>query len=113
MHALLLSPRVGGLGYLAALPVVVGLVPHASGGASACRARVEIGLLEVDAAVAAREPCLVGGVRDRIREREEELHVALETTLVVAVTVAPRNKLCDAVPVTGGKLGARTVRPVL
>ena len=42
------------------------------------------------------------GIKDRVREREEELHVALEPVLVRAVVVAPRDELREQVPMARG-----------
>src|SRR5207245_877839 len=58
-------------------------------------------------------PSAATRVGDSVREREEELHVALDARLVHAVVVAAGDELPEEVPVPGRKLGARTVGPIL
>src|SRR5207244_3231648 len=53
------------------------------------------------------------GIKDRVREREEELDVEVDTLLLGAMAVAARDELREEIPVAGRKLRVRTVRPVL
>jgi hypothetical protein len=52
-------------------------------------------------------------VGDGVREREEELHVALNALPAGAVAVAVGNELREQVPVSRWELRVWTVRPVL
>src|SRR5437867_12915119 len=58
-------------------------------------------------------PGAAAGVGDSLREREEELDVALDATPVHAVVVPTRDELREEVPVPGRKLRVRTVGPIL
>src|SRR5919197_645390 len=98
MHALPLSPRIRGVKYLGALPVLAGLVPHPSRCAPARRTRVEIGLLEVNSAVAARDPGLVGCFRER-RPGQREISSRNRARLDPRAAGRNRDRAAEAIAV--------------
>src|SRR4029077_3927462 len=55
-------------------------------------------------------PAAHARVEDRVCQREEELDVGIEPITAVAVVVAARYELSEQVPVSGWKLGMRSVR---
>src|SRR6184192_1152099 len=57
-------------------------------------------------------PAADTGVKDRVREAEEELDVGLHPVPVGTVMVTPRDKLSEEVPVSGRQFGMRPVCPV-